>query len=147
MGASARVANTGQVCIAAKRFIIDEKIYDEYLEALIEELKTNYVVGDPSDPKVNVGPMARPDLLEELKEQLRKTVELGGKVVYGNKDSIYEKTMPEKGNFFSPIIIEDVPKNSPGFREEIFGPAFMMFKFKTEHEAIELANDTEYGLG
>jgi succinate-semialdehyde dehydrogenase/glutarate-semialdehyde dehydrogenase len=135
------------VCIAGKRFIIDERVYDEYLKALINELKTNYVVGDPSDPKVNIGPMARPDILEGFKEQLRKTLELGGKLVYGSKDSIYEKTAVEKGNYFSPVIIEDVPKNSPGFREEIFGPAFMMFKFKTEQKAIELANDSEYGLG
>lgn len=117
------------------------------MEALIEELKTNYVVGDPSDPKVNVGPMARIDILESLQSQLRKTVELGAKVVYGNKDSIYAKVDPSQGNYFSPIILENIPKNSPGHCEEIFGPAFMMFKFKTEQEAIEIANDTEYGLG
>lgn len=147
MGASARVANTGQVCIAAKRFIVDEKVYARYLEALVEELKQNYVVGDPCDPKVNVGPMARPDLLDGFKKQLRETVEKGARVVYGSKDSIYAATEPEKGNFFSPVILEDVPKSSPGYNEEIFGPAFMMFKFKTEQEAIELANDTQYGLG
>lgn len=146
MGAAARVANTGQVCIAAKRFLVDERVYDQYLSALINELKTNYFVGDPTDPKVNVGPMARPDLLEGLKEQLRKTIELGAKVVYGNKDEIYKKTDPSKGNFFSPVILDNVPKDSPGFREEVFGPAFMMFKFKTEDEAIELANESEYGL-
>ena len=64
------MANTGQVCIAAKRFIVDEKIFDKYVEALIEEIKNTYVVGDPLDPKVNVGPLARPDLLENLKSQV-----------------------------------------------------------------------------
>eukprot|EP01022_Parablepharisma_sp_SALTPOND_P000944 TRINITY_DN105307_c0_g1_i1.p2 TRINITY_DN105307_c0_g1~~TRINITY_DN105307_c0_g1_i1.p2 ORF type:complete len:284 (-),score=24.83 TRINITY_DN105307_c0_g1_i1:943-1794(-) len=147
LAAAARVSNTGQVCIAAKRFIINEKVYDKFLSALTEELKKNYTIGDPMNPKVNVGPMARPDLLEELKKQLRKTVEMGAKVVYGDKAEIYRPTDPSKGNFFSPMIFEDVPKESPGFREEIFGPAFMTFKFKTEQEALAIANDTCYGLG
>ncbi len=66
----ARVLNTGQVCCAGKRFIVDERIYDQYMEALMQELKTKYVVGDPMDPKVNLGPLARPDLLAQLKSQV-----------------------------------------------------------------------------
>lgn len=113
---------------------------------LVEELTSNYIMGDPMDPKVNLGPMARIDLLETLKKQLRKTIELGASVIYGNKATIFNSVNPNEGNYFAPIILENVPKNSPGFREEVFGPAFMMFKFKTEEEAIQMANDTEYGL-
>ncbi len=141
------MVNTGQVCIAAKRFFVAEKVYDQFVDALKAELKQNYVVGDPLDLKVNVGPIARPDLLDELKTQLQKTVEMGAKVIYGDKNQIYAPTIPEKGNFFHPVILADVPKTSPGFREEIFGPAFMLFKFKTEDEAVRMANDTVYGLG
>jgi len=91
--------------------------------------------------------MARPDLLAQLKKQLRQTLEMGAELTYGNKQELYAEQALSKGNFIHPMIFENVPKAAPGLREEIFGPAFMMVKFRSEKEAISLANETEYGLG
>ena len=145
MGAIGRLDNAGQVCDAAKRFIILENVYSEFVDKLMNEVM-KFNIGDPLDPSVTLGPMAREDIIKTLKNQIKTTIRMGAKVVYGNKAQI-EEGFSDNGNFFNPMILENVPLNSPGAREEIFGPTFILFKVKTHEEAIRLANDTNFGLG
>ena len=138
--AKARVINNGQSCIAAKRFIVAESIADEFQRlfvAAIEALK----VGDPSDPSVDVGPLAMPDLVNDLEAQVNATVKAGARVLIGGK------RMPGPGNYFEPTVLVDIPKDSPAYREELFGPVASVFRVASPDEAISLANDSPFGLG
>ncbi len=136
----ARMVNCGQSCIAAKRFIVEESVYDTFLERFtfhLEKLKP----GDPLDGTIDYACMARPDLTEELFEQVQQSVKAGATIHYGGKK-------PESGSaFFHPTILTDIPIHSPAYRDELFGPVASLFKVKNEDEAIALANDTEFGLG
>lgn len=138
-----RLENAGQCCTSAKRFIIQESIYDEFKKRLIEAVK-KIKVGDPMDESTQVGPMAKKSGLEKIQEQLEKGKEQGGKILYGGEPVSDEKL--KKGLFFNPTIVEVTPDN-PLFHEETFGPIFALTKFKSEEEAIKLANNTEFGLG
>ena len=145
MAAQGRLLNAGQVCVASKRFIIHEKVYDDFVQNLIKEVAA-FKMGNPLDPSVSLGPLARKDILDTLKEQLKLTIRMGAKVIYGDKKQISEpKSL--NGNFFNPVILDSIPLNSPAAREEIFGPAFTLFKVKSDEEAVNLANDTQFGLG
>lgn len=136
----ARMINFGQSCIAAKRFIIEEVVYSEFVEQFsskLQELKA----GDPLDENSDYACMARADLASELFDQVQKSIEKGAKMVIGGKK-------PELGKaFFSPTIITDIPSESPAYSEELFGPVATLFSVKNEEEAIALANDSEFGLG
>jgi succinate-semialdehyde dehydrogenase/glutarate-semialdehyde dehydrogenase len=134
----ARIINSGQSCIAAKRFIIHEKIYKDFVEAVKSRIK-KLKIGDPKD-NVDIGPIARRDLLENALRIVRETEKTGAKVEGG-------KRIGERGFFFYPAIIEGADFSSPVFREETFAPIMPIFKFKTEDEAIEIANKNEFGLG
>lgn len=133
-----RLTNSGQSCIAAKRFIIHEKIYDEFVKAVKEKVK-KIKVGNPLD-NVDIGPIARKDLFENALRIIRETKTQGAKVEGGER-------LGEIGFFFSPATVEYADINSPVFKEETFAPIFPFIKFKTEEEAIKIANSTEYGLG
>ncbi|MDY6806228.1 MAG: NAD-dependent succinate-semialdehyde dehydrogenase [Cyanobacteriota bacterium] len=140
-GVSARMLNSGQSCIAAKRFILAEAIADEFIkgfQAKFEELK----VGDPMDSETNLGPLATPDILKELDEQVQASVEKGAKLLTGG--SLYAD---RPGNFYPPTILTDIPPDCPAYRDEFFGPVALVFKVANIDEAIELANDTPFGLG
>ncbi|MGB5928565.1 MAG: NAD-dependent succinate-semialdehyde dehydrogenase, partial [Cyclobacteriaceae bacterium] len=136
----ARMQNCGQSCIAAKRFFIHEKIYDQWLEIFrsgVEALK----VGDPEDESSDYGPMASEDLAQELLEQVKKSVDKGAKILVGGD-------RPDRGGaFFNPTILTDVKPGMPAYDEELFGPVAMVFKIKDEEEAVLIANDCPYGLG
>ncbi len=140
MGAQSRLANAGQACIAAKRFVVQEKVYDDFRDRLAEELQT-YAWGSPLDPSVRLGPLARPDLLHNLERQVGESLSAGARAVLtGGR--------PEHpGNFFRPVLLEQVPENAPAYREELFGPAAAIFRVPDEAAAIALANDTDFGLG
>lgn len=135
-----RMINFGQSCIAAKRFIVEEAVF-EYFLALFKEKMNVLKMADPLDESSDYACMARPDLAEELYSQVKKSVDLGAKVLLGGQE-------PKSGSaVFVPTILTDIPTDSPAFSEELFGPVATVFKVKNAEEAIKLANSTEFGLG
>jgi succinate-semialdehyde dehydrogenase/glutarate-semialdehyde dehydrogenase len=136
----ARVVNSGQSCIAAKRFIVHEKIADEFEWRFVRSME-RLKVGDPLDEKTDVGPLATPAILEGLAEQVARTVEAGGKVLTGGK------RLPRPGNFYAPTVLTNIPAHSPAYSEELFGPVASVFRVRDIDDAIRLANDTTFGLG
>jgi len=142
-GVKGRLLNGGQCCTAAKRFIIDESIYEEVKQKLIEKVKT-VKLGDPLDEKTDVGPLAKKSGLDKQLDQIKRAQEKGAKVLLGG--GVPKGEEYGKGNFFEPTIIE-VDESNPIYHEETFGPVFTLVKFKDESDIIRMANDTEYGLG
>jgi succinate-semialdehyde dehydrogenase / glutarate-semialdehyde dehydrogenase len=138
--AIARCFNAGQVCIAAKRFIIVESVAEKFQE-LQKRATEALVIGDPMDENTQVAPMSRPDLLEELHEQVEKSVALGATLVTGGQK------LDRPGNYYPPTILADVKKGMPAYDDETFGPVAANIIVKNEAEAIAVANDTPFGLG
>jgi succinate-semialdehyde dehydrogenase / glutarate-semialdehyde dehydrogenase len=136
----ARVINNGQSCIAAKRFIVDHAIYDRFAEKFVERMGS-LQVGDPMDPAIDVGPLATEDVLHGLEEQVNETVKLGARVLLGGK------RMKRPGNFFAPTVLADIPAGSPALDDELFGPVASLFRARGMAEAIEIANNSKFGLG
>jgi succinate-semialdehyde dehydrogenase / glutarate-semialdehyde dehydrogenase len=137
---TARMINQGQSCIAAKRFIISDKVADEFEKRLKIEFE-KLVVGDPADPSTQVGPMARPDLVQEIDRQVRRSVEMGARLLTGGS------VIPGPGWFYPPTVLTDVRKGMPVYNEETFGPVVAIIRARYETEAIAFANDSEFGLG
>lgn len=134
---NARMQNAGQSCIAAKRFLIHENVVDAFVSQLktaIQELKT----GNPLDNSTQIGSLAKIDLAEELEIQVKKSIEMGAKLVCGGKRT---------EAFYEPTILTNVSAEMPVFKEETFGPVVAITTFKTLEEAIELSNTSEFGLG
>lgn len=136
----ARTINNGQSCIAAKRFIVEAGIADEFERRLVAGMAA-LRVGDPIDEATEVGPLATPAILEELDAQVWRSVELGARVVTGGR------RIERPGNFYAPTVLADVPENAPAYREELFGPVAAIFRARDIDDAIRLANDTAFGLG
>ncbi|MGB6083262.1 NAD-dependent succinate-semialdehyde dehydrogenase [Moheibacter sp.] len=134
---NARYRNAGQSCIAAKRFLVQEGIYEEFLTKFTPKVKA-LKMGDPFDESTEIGPLARIDLAEELEEQVNKSVEMGAKILVGGK---------RKDAFYEPTILTEVTSEMPVFKEETFGPVAVVSKIKTFEEAVELSNLTTFGLG
>ena len=136
----ARTVNNGQSCIAAKRFIVDGRIADEFERRFVAGMEA-LRVGDPMDETTQVGPLATPDILEGLDDQVRRSVAAGARVLTGGG------RLDRPGNYYAPTVLADVPESAPGYREELFGPVAVLFRANGIDEAIRLANDTEFGLG
>lgn len=138
--ATSRLLNAGQSCIAAKRFIVDVKVYTRFLEAFTYEMNAaNY--GDPCDPEITMGPLARTDLRDELHQQVVDSVKKGAEIVLGGE-------IPNlKGSFYPPTILENVQPGMPAYDDELFGPVASVIRVKDEAEAVKVANDTAFGLG
>jgi succinate-semialdehyde dehydrogenase/glutarate-semialdehyde dehydrogenase len=136
----ARCINNGQSCIAAKRFIVHHKIADEFERRFVKRMEA-LKVGDPMDEETDVGPLATAQLLEQLDQQVEKTVSAGARVLTGGKK------LDRLGNYYAPTVLTNIPKNSPAYLEEIFGPVALLFPIQNIDEAISLANDTTFGLG
>jgi len=134
-----RLVNNGQSCIAAKRFIIHADCYDTFTTALVASIST-LQLGDPLSPSTNLGPMARTDLKEQLKDQVTKTIKAGASIYYTHPFN------DANSNFFAPIILENAPADSPARKEELFGPVFTCIKVFSEQEAVNIANETSFGL-
>jgi acyl-CoA reductase-like NAD-dependent aldehyde dehydrogenase len=137
---NARYQNTGQSCIAAKRFIVEEGIADAFLErfvAGVEKLR----VGDPTDRETQVGPLARDDLREGLEDQVRRSVAQGARLATGGH------RLERRGYYYAPTILTDVRPGMPAFDEETFGPVAALIRAADADDAIELANRSDYGLG
>lgn len=135
-----RMVNFGQSCIAAKRFIIEEPVFEQFLEIFKEKISL-LKAGNPLDENSDFACMARPDLAAELYEQVKQSVDLGAKILLGGQQ-------PKEGSAeFFPTILTDIPENSPAYSQELFGPVATIFKVKNAPEAIKIANSTEFGLG
>ncbi len=133
----ARFQNTGQSCIAGKRLIIDESISEEFVEKLLKKVG-DLKSGDPMDEETFIGTLAREDLAKDLEEQVNASVKAGAKVKIGGK---------RKGAYFEPTILTNVTKKMAVFKEETFGPVLSVTTFKTVEEAVELSNNSKFGLG
>ena len=139
LGVTSRYSNNAQSCIAAKRFLIAEPIADFYINSFVEQAAA-LKVGDPLLPDTKLGPQAREDLRAATERQVREAVAAGARVLTGGKS-------PEGlGYFYPPTVLVDLPHNAAIAREEFFGPVALFFSFKSQEEAIRLANDTEFGL-
>lgn len=136
----ARVINNGQSCIAAKRFIIHQAIADEFERRMVTGMQA-LKLGDPLDPSTQVGPLATREIRDGLDEQVRKSVAMGARVLTGGK------SLDRPGNFYAPTVITDIPKDSPAYQEELFGPVAILFRVPDIDSAIRLANDSVFGLG
>lgn len=140
VGALSRCINSGQSCIAAKRFIVEQPVYDRFLELFKREM-AGLKIGDPLDEATQVGPLARRDLVEELHGQVTDTVNQGAKAVLGGMP------MEGSGYFYSPTILTGVKEGMRAFREELFGPVAVVTAARDADHAVALANDTPFGLG
>ncbi|HEY2712056.1 MAG TPA: NAD-dependent succinate-semialdehyde dehydrogenase [Chthoniobacterales bacterium] len=136
----ARTQNSGQSCIAGKRFLIAESIYDEFVTQFVERMKA-LRVGDPLDEATQQGPLATTSIREGVHEQVRQSIAAGAKLLAGGK------LMEGKGNFYPPTVLADIPHSAPAFREEVFGPVALLFRVKDAAAAVELANESDFGLG
>src|SRR5579871_490200 len=136
----ARVQNNGQSCIAAKRFIVAEPIAAEFEKKFVARMQS-LKVGDPFDEKTELGPLATPDGVKDLDADVQKTIGAGAKLLTGGHP------LKQPGNFYAPTVLTDVPKGSPAYAEELFGPVASIFRVKNVDEAIRLANDVRFGLG
>jgi len=136
----ARTINTGQSCIAAKRFFIADKIYDNFLDKFVEQMRS-LKVGDPLDETTEIGPLANEQILNGVHQQVQKTIAMGAKCLTGGN------RIAGPGFFYEPTVLVDVPKDAPAFREEVFGPVAAVLRVRDADEAIDLANDNRYGLG
>jgi succinate-semialdehyde dehydrogenase / glutarate-semialdehyde dehydrogenase len=139
-GVKARMINTGQSCIAAKRFFIADQVYDKFLKEFVERIRS-LKIGDPLDEETEIGPLATENILNGVHEQVQKSVAAGAKLLTGGN------RIHGPGFFYEPTVLVDVPKDSPAFREEVFGPVASVFRVRDNAEAIEMANDNVYGLG
>lgn len=136
----ARFQNNGQSCIAAKRFIVEAGVYDEFVRKFSEGA-AKQTLGDPMDPKTQLGPVARDDLRDALDRQIQSSVAQGARIVTGGK------AVQRDGFFYEPTIVADVSPSMAVFREETFGPAAAVIKARDADHAVELANDSHFGLG
>lgn len=139
-GAKARLLNGGQSCIAAKRFIVVESVADRFEALLTDEFRA-VRVGDPMNPKTQIGPLATAEILAEVEAQVNALVAAGATVLVGGD------RLDRPGNFFTPTILTDIPLDHPIAREEFFGPVALLFRVNDLDDAIALANDSPFGLG
>ncbi len=139
----ARCINNGQSCIAAKRFIVHDSIYPEFEKRFVAGM-ADLRIGDPMLETTDIGPLATPQLLEDLLQQVTQARESGGRVLTGGGRAFVEAG--DLGNYFQPTVIAGVMRNAPISQEEIFGPVALLFRAASLDDAIELANDTPFGL-
>jgi succinate-semialdehyde dehydrogenase/glutarate-semialdehyde dehydrogenase len=140
VGIKARVINNGQSCIAAKRFIVADEIADKFERAFVAQME-KLKLGDPFDEKTDIGPLATAEAVTSLHADVRKSIDAGAKLLTGGKPAELN------GSFYLPTVLTNIPKDSPAYREEMFGPVASIFRVKNIDEAIHLANDTRFGLG
>ncbi|NGP89977.1 NAD-dependent succinate-semialdehyde dehydrogenase [Fodinibius halophilus] len=137
---TSRLVNSGQSCIAAKRLIVVEEHYDTFLESVKYRMSRKQF-GNPFESSTDIGPMARKDLRDKLHQQVQESIQVGANCILGGE-------IPDReGAFYPPTVLTNVSEGMPAYEEELFGPVISVIKVKDEAEAIEVANDTEYGLG
>jgi succinate-semialdehyde dehydrogenase/glutarate-semialdehyde dehydrogenase len=136
----ARIINSGQSCIAAKRFIVHRDVADEFERRFVDAMAA-LPVGDPTAPETRVGPLASEQLARELDEQVQASVRAGARVLTGGR------RLPRRGAFYAPTVLTDIPPDTPAYRDELFGPVASLFRAADIDEAIDIANATRFGLG
>lgn len=136
-----RLYNAGQVCTSSKRFIVSDKLYDEFLKRA-KKVFSSVKMGDPMDPSTTLAPMNSKRAKEKLQKQVDTAVANGAKVYYGN-----QPVTDQEGQFFMPTILTDISRDNPVFDQEMFGPVMSVYKYHDVAEAIDIANDSSYGLG
>ena len=135
----ARLVNSGQSCIAAKRFLVHETVYEEFEKGFVAGMEA-MKIGDPMEETTDIGPLATVRIAEELEAQVKAATKAGARVLTGGERILGD------GNYFEPTVLTSVPRNSSVYKEELFGPVAMLFKVASLDEAIEIANDTPFGL-
>jgi len=139
-GVKARVINNGQSCIAAKRFIVAEPIAAEFEKRFVRAMEA-LKIGDPLDETTELGPLATLQGVEELDRDVQKTVAAGARVLTGGK------RLDRAGNFYAPTVLTNIPKSSPAYQDELFGPVASLFRAKDAEDAVRIANESRFGLG
>lgn len=139
-GIAARIANAGQICIGAKRFIVQRAVADTFIPAFVKAFE-RIQMGDPMSPETFLGPLASPDALEDLKAQVDDAIKCGAQVLTGGKQA------DRMGFFFEPTILTGVTKDNPAYYQEFFGPVAQVFIVDTDDDIVDLANDSVFGLG
>ena len=135
-----RIYNNGETCVAAKRFVVVNEVYDEFVSKFVAAMK-DLKIGDPMEDGVDIGPMARADLRDTLHDQVQKSVEKGAKVLCGGD-------VPEKPGFYYPAtVLTDVSPGQPAYDDELFGPVASVIRAKNDEDAMRIANDSRFGLG
>jgi len=137
---TARTINNGQSCIAAKRFIVHDTVYDEFRDAFVRGMQA-LRIGDPLDPATQLGPLATEDIRRELHEQVRDSFDAGARLLTGGS------MLEGPGWFYPPTVLEDVPTHARAYREELFGPVACLYRVHDIDDALRLANDSKFGLG
>ncbi|MGH7527731.1 MAG: NAD-dependent succinate-semialdehyde dehydrogenase [Gemmatimonadales bacterium] len=136
----ARVINNGQSCIAAKRFIVAESIADEFERRFVAGMEA-LAVGDPMDPATEVGPLANEAQVRTIADQVQQTIAAGGRLLTGGR------RLDRPGYYYAPTVLTDISPQSPVYHDEVFGPVALLFRARTIDDAIQVANDTPFGLG
>ncbi|KGO32139.1 NAD-dependent succinate-semialdehyde dehydrogenase [Oenococcus alcoholitolerans] len=136
----ARLYNAGQVCVSSKRYIVADNLYDEFLKRLGEEY-AKVKPGDPMDPNTTLAPMSSKGAKETLQKQVDAAIQAGAHLYQGNQP------IDLPGQFFQPTILTDISHDNPAFYQEMFGPVAHVYKVHSDQEAVDLANDSRYGLG
>ncbi len=139
-GIKARMVNSGQSCIAAKRFILSEAISDDFTGRFVDRMR-KMKLGDPLDETTEVAPLASKQILRGVEEQVQKSIAAGARLLCGGKRA------DRPGFFFEPTVLTDIPEHAPVYREEVFGPVALLFRAPDGAEAVALANDSVFGLG
>jgi succinate-semialdehyde dehydrogenase / glutarate-semialdehyde dehydrogenase len=139
-GVWGKVNNAGQCCVAAKRFILDEKIADKFIDRFSKELE-KLILGDPTDENTTLGPLCTQSALELVEEQIKAAIDCGAKVLMGGR------RIQRRGYFLEPTILTNIDSTNPVYYQGFFAPVTLIFRVKNEDEAIKLANDSPYGLG
>ena len=135
-----RLYNNGETCVAAKRFIVADKVYEEFKNAFVEKMK-NIKLGDPRKEETELGPMAREDLRKEIHEQVEESVKNGAEILCGGK-------IPEgKGYYYPATVLGNVKPGQPAYEDELFGPVASLIHAKDDEDAMRIANDSRFGLG
>jgi succinate-semialdehyde dehydrogenase/glutarate-semialdehyde dehydrogenase len=140
VGCTARMQNNGQSCIAAKRFIVEAPVADDFTEQFIEQVEA-LTIGDPQSPRTDIGPMARPDLRSEVHDQVERAIGEGALAAAGGH------TLDREGFYYAPTVLTEVEPGTVAFEEEIFGPVASVVVAEDAEHALTLANDTRFGLG
>lgn len=135
-----RTINNGQSCIAAKRFLVHTTIYDAFETSFVKQMK-ELKVGYPLNESTDIGPLATDQILKDVDDQVKTSIAAGAMLLTGGKK------LDRKGNFYEPTVLTNIPKDSPAYSDEVFGPVAMLFRVRDIDEAIQIANDTNFGLG
>ncbi|MEJ4043418.1 NAD-dependent succinate-semialdehyde dehydrogenase [Erwinia sp. SLM-02] len=139
-GAGARLSNCGQVCTAAKRFLVQEKVADAFMAKFVAAFEA-VKIGDPLDPNTTLGPLSSAEARDRLEKQVKNAVEKGAKLVLGGKP------VDGPGCFYQPTILTGITRDNPAWFEEFFGPVAQIYIVRNDDEVVKLANDSHYGLG